>query len=175
MHSIIPPQCDARFPGISSTCFDHRQCGQWLRDDPLASGRTLVPQCSQRNPSFRTCRNLLFALAIANLLECRLRPHQGIGFGLVLASQSQSMRRSGLCSGRAAFTAVPLGSAITSSSDFTTACFIRRSGLRPGFYAFVPVIVRQPPCSTGHLPPVRVSAASPPSRPRQPIGKSERV
>ena len=145
MQPIIPPQPDARSPGTVSTCFDRRQRGQWFRHEPLASGSTSSPQCAHTNRSFRTRRNRLRPLDTANLLECGLRPHQGIGFGLLFPSARLRPTGDGLCSDRAEFTAVPLGSAITSGSGFTTACFIRRSELGPRLHAFVPAIVRQPP------------------------------
>lgn len=95
-HSIMPPQRDARSPGTSSTCFDRRHWGQWFRHEPLASGCTLAPQCSHTNPSFRMQRKRLLSPATANLLECGLRPHQGIGFGMLLPPESGSGARRAL-------------------------------------------------------------------------------
>ena len=95
-HSIMPPQRDARSPGTSSTCFDHRHSGQWFRHEPLARGSARAPQCVQTNPSFRTQRKRLLALATANLLECGLRPHQGIGFGMLLPPKWDSGSRRAL-------------------------------------------------------------------------------
>ena len=95
-HSIVPPHRDARSPGTSSTCFDHKHSGQWFRQEPLARSSTRAPQCSHTNPSFRTQRKRLLSPATANLLECGLMPHQGIGFGMLLPPKSDSGGRRAL-------------------------------------------------------------------------------
>lgn len=54
-----PEQGERRSPGrVSSTCFEVRQAGQWLRKVPGAGG-TFRPQASQTKPSLRGMKFLL--------------------------------------------------------------------------------------------------------------------
>ena len=53
---IIPPHVDARSPGVLSTCFEYKHCGQWFVY-PLPV--TVAPQCAQVKFSMRFVKRFI--------------------------------------------------------------------------------------------------------------------
>jgi len=145
-----PPHADARSPGTTSTWSDHRHDGQWLRYEPVARARTCSPHRTHSNAEFSDVRLMACSCGSKRTSTCRHRGHVGSHDGRFGPAVNP-----GLDGGGTRFTAVPLGSAITSDSCFTV---VSQPRIRTstGVFWFVPATVTQLAHVTSQVPSVGV-------------------